>query len=351
MMGKRQISKVEVHSHVLTPAMLGAAGSYGPEMIDKGANKKSLRCGSYESAPFLVKDNTVEGARNPAVRAAEMDELGIDVMGVTISPIFYCYGADRADGRRYASICNDEMNRYCEGAAGRFFFLPTLPLQDIGSSLQELQRLQSGSWARGLNMSTDNIAGRDLHDEALWPIYEYCEDRDIALFLHPAAVGTDDPRWSEEDNRKDIFNFGWIAGYIYRESLAFGNLVLGGVLDRFPKLKVCLPHGGGFVPYQLGRFEEAAARMPASRAKKPVSEYIRNFHLENSVHDERARNFLVDIWGLDNIYCGSNYEGWDQNDAFGFAETMVDNPDDLRKLWADNARQLFHIGDEFGRAE
>ncbi len=89
--------------------------------------------------------------------------------------------------------------------------------------------------------------------------------------MHPAAIGTDDPDWNFENNAKDIFNFGWIAGYIFRESLAFGNLVLGRVLDRFPWLKICLPHGGGFVAYQLGRFAEAAPLLARVAAARPES--------------------------------------------------------------------------------
>jgi aminocarboxymuconate-semialdehyde decarboxylase len=329
--------------------MLGAAGSYGPEVIDHGNDLKSFRSGKHETTPFVAKDSSVEGARNPEVRAREMDELGIDVMGITISPLFYCYGADRADGANYARVCNDEMEKYCEGTPGRFFFFPTLPLQDIELSVAELQRVRQFKWSRGLNMATDNLAGRDLCDEALFPVYEICEEHDMPLFLHPAAIGTDDPDWNPANNQKDIFSFGWIAGYIYRESLAYGNLVLGGVLDRFPGLKICLTHGGGFVPYQIGRFAEAAARMPASKAGKPIRAYDKNFYFENSVHDADCRDFLVKMWGIDNIYTGSNYNGWDQNDGFGFAETMAQTPDELHQLWAGNSIKLFQLDERFGR--
>ncbi|AIT82126.1 amidohydrolase family protein [Novosphingobium pentaromativorans] len=345
----RRLKKIDVHSHVLTPKMLGAAGSYGPEMIDHGNGTQSFRAGTYQTAPFKgSSESGQQGAQNPHVRREKLDSLNIDVMGVTASPIFFCYGASPEEGANYCRVVNDEMEAYCEGEPGRFFFQPMLPLQDIEASVKELERLKSFHYSRGVNMSTDNLAGRELFDEALFPIFEYLEAIGEPLFLHGAPIGTDDPAWDPALNEKDIFNFGWIAGYIYRESLAFGNLVLGGVLDRYPNLKICIPHGGGFVPYQLGRFAEAAERMPASKAKKPVSEYVRNFYFENSVHDPRARDFLVQVWGIDNIYTGSNFDGWDQNDAFGFAETMARNDEELHKLWAGNAIKLFNLGEEFG---
>ena len=348
-MSRRVIRKVDAHSHVVTSLMLGAAGSYGPEIVDRGNELRSFRAGKYETTPFLAKDSSLQGARDPKVRAQEMNNLNIDVMGVTISPLFYCYGADRKEGIEYARICNDEMEKYCGGCPGRFFFFPTLPLQDISMSVREFKRMQDFHWARGVNIATDNLAGRDLHDEALFPIYEVCEEYDMPLFLHPAPIGTDDPDWNPANNKKDIFSLGWIAGYIYRESLAYGNLVLGGVLDRFPNLKICLTHGGGFVPYQIGRFAEAAMRMPGSKAQKPIREYNKNFYFENSVHDPHCREFLVKMWGIDNIYTGSNYDGWDQNDGFGFAETMARTPEELSKLWAGNAIRLFKLDESFGR--
>jgi len=348
-MAQRRLRKVDVHGHVLTPKMLGAAGSYGPEMIDHGNGTFSFRAGNYQTEPFKGTSNEgQQGARNPHARREKLDRLEIDVLGVTASPIFYCYGASAADGVNYCKVVNDEMEAHCEAVPGRYFFQPMLPLQDIPASLKELERLRGSKWARGVNMATDNVAGRDLHDEALFPIYEYCQAIDQPLYLHGAPVGTDDPSWDPASNAKDIFNLGWIAGYIYRESLAYANLVLGGVLDRFPNLKVCIPHGGGFIPYQIGRIAEAAARMPASKAKKPIREYDKNFYMENSVHDKDCRDFLLKMWGIDNVYTGSNFDGWDQNDAFAFAETMARNEEELHKLWAGNAVKMFHLGDEFG---
>jgi aminocarboxymuconate-semialdehyde decarboxylase len=348
-MSNSPILKVDAHAHVLTPPMFGAAGAYGPEMISHGNNLRTFRAGRYQTEPFVAKDDTVAAAANPSLRRAKMDTLGIDVMGVTISPLYYCYGADKMDGIHYAKVCNDEMEKYCDGEPGRFFFFPTLPMQDVGASVRELERMQTFKWARGVNLSTDNIAGHEFSDEYLFPVLEACEANDIVLFLHPAAIGTDEPDWDPAKNKKDVFNLGWIAGYVYRESLAHAQLILGGALDRYPNLKVCLTHGGGFVPFQLGRIGEAATRMPASRAKKPVEAYNRNFYFENSVHDPRARRYLVEIWGVDNIYAGSNFDGWDQNDAFGFAETMVDTPEDKFKIMAGNAIKLFHLDDKFGR--
>lgn len=345
----RRLKKIDVHAHVLTPPMLGAAGSYGPEMISHTDGTQSFRAGTYQTAPFKgSSEEGKKGAQDPHIRREKLDLLGIDVMGVTASPIFFCYGAEAQDGVRYCRIVNDELEKYCAAEPGRYFFQPMLPLQDIAASVKELQRLEGLTYPRGVNMSTDNLAGMELYDERLFPVYEYLEAIDQPLYLHGAPIGTDDPDWNPKSNSKDLFNLGWVAGYIYRESLAYGNLVLGGVLDRFPNLKICIPHGGGFIPYQIGRFAEAVERMPANRAKRAIREYSKNFYFENSVHDKDSRDFLVKMWGIDNIYTGSNFDGWDQNDAFGFAETMASTPEELHKLWAGNAINLFKIDAEFG---
>jgi aminocarboxymuconate-semialdehyde decarboxylase len=111
---------------------------------------------------------------------------------------------------------------------------------------------------------------------------------------------------------------------------------------------VFITHGGGFVPYQLGRFQYATKQMKGAKCQKPFESYLRNFYFENSVHDVRARRYLVNIWGADNIVVGSNFDGWDQNDGLAYARDMVDDDNDLRKICAGNAVKLFKL-EGFGR--
>ncbi|HTW90012.1 MAG TPA: amidohydrolase family protein [Candidatus Binataceae bacterium] len=341
----RILRKVDIHSHVMPMEIYGSGGAYGPEIIRDPATGYSMyRAGRWQSAPgtFQLKDQPT--LFDPSVRLAEMDALEIDVMGVTISPMFYLYGAPLQDAINYTSLHNDLMAAFCAAAPDRLFFIPTLPLQNIDAALRELERA-AGLGGRGINMGTDNIAGRDLDHQDLYPIYELAQRLEMPIFLHPAPIGTDDPAYEPAKNVKDKFGFSWLLGYNYREMVAFATLVLSGVLDRFPNLKFCIPHGGGFVPFQLGRVVWAATtpRLGISKCKRPVAEYLANFYFDTVVHDVRARRFLLEICGPDHIVVGSNYAGWDWVDGFEYAREMVDNEVDLAKIWAGNAVALFKL--------
>ena len=353
-----QLKRIETHSHLMPNIVYGTAGSYGPEMIiDETTGDRIFRAGKYRtpSGTFRVTPMPPGQKRvllpipDPAERLAEMDRLDIDVMGVAASPLIYCYGAPAPDGINYARVYNDAMAEYCAASPGRLFFIPTLPMQDIPAAIRESERA-SKNGGRAVNVATDNIAGRDLDDEGLFAFYEYCDAEEIAIWLHPAPIGTDDSGYDEARNELDKYAFGWLLGYPYREVVAFGNLILSGVLDRFPRLRICLPHGGGFVPYQVGRLDYAWQKKLSTAIcnRRPVYDYLKNFYFDNVIHDRRARRFLIEIMGVDNVFVGSNYGGWDWVNGFDYAADMVDTAEDLHKLCAGNAAALFKL-DGMGR--
>ena len=201
-----------------------------------------------------------------------------------------------------------------------------------------------------MNIGTDNLAGRNLDDEYLDPLYEYCQSENVTVWLHPAPIGTDEPQYDPAENEQDKYSFGWLLGYNHRETLAVGALVFGGVLDRFPKLKICVPHGGGFIPYQLGRLEYASRKRLTKNMKNrhQFEHYLGNFYFDNIVHDKRARQLLMRTMGADNVFVGSNFGGWDYVNGFDFVDDMVETEEDRFKLSAGNAIALFELSRNYG---
>jgi aminocarboxymuconate-semialdehyde decarboxylase len=345
----KQLARVETHGHYIPPAVFGTAGAYGPEEIfDNEAKTWSFRAGKFKTEPTKMSGPKNKAWKlppsDPRLRVAEMDKLDIDVMGISASPVIYCYGASVKDGIRYAKVYNDEMAKYCSQAPERLFFIPTLPMQDVEAALAEVKRAH-GMGGRGVNIGTDSLAQMDLDDKRLSPLYEYCAANDVPIWLHPAPPGTDDPNYDAASSAPDKFLFTWLIGYPQREMVAFATIVFSGILDRYPNLKVCLPHGGGYVPYQFARLEYAwqGKLTKAIVNKKPVREYLKNFYFDNIVHDPRGRRFLLEIMGPDNILVGSNFGGWDWVNGFDFAQDMTTDPAVLHKLCAGNAIEVFKL--------
>jgi aminocarboxymuconate-semialdehyde decarboxylase len=319
--------KINIHGHLILPQLFGKAGDLGPEVIWHEDGRASLRIGNRFTKLLTVSsreeekvagarattEKVLKGASDPTVRVAEMDEKGIDVMGVTNNAQMYFYGIDAKLASRFQSTANDALAEYCAAFPQRFFFMATLPLQDLEASAHELDRaIRIG--ARGIHVGAYGIAGRELYDEAFWPLYGKMAEAGLPLFVHPypfELAGIPPTRFG-----------GPMLEFPYQSSMAATNLMLSGALDAFPNLKVCISHGGGFLPYQFGRIEAFAKLNPAVRAKRPLREYLSQLYFDNLVHEIAARKYLVDWMGSSNVLVGDNYGGLDSADGFAYLDEL-----------------------------
>jgi len=326
---------VDVHAHILMPEVMGRAGEYGPALDLLPDGSRFLRIGPYRAATRMRSIDDIAEMRDPAVRLREMDERGIDVMGITISPLYYLYWATADIAIPFASLQNDVLADFCSEAPDRLFFMCTLPMQDPDAAIAELERA-ADLGARGVNVGTGGFGGFDLDHERYWPLYDRLQALDLALFLHPYPLVI-------EEGHADRYNLSWVVGYNFQETEAFAHLTLGGVLDRFPRLRIYITHGGGFVPYQFGRLELASRSGSSTRARRQLRDYLSNFYFDILVHDLGAREFLLEFMGSDNLVVGSNFGGWDAANGFAMLDELDLDAETHRKIAGENARRLFGL--------
>jgi aminocarboxymuconate-semialdehyde decarboxylase len=341
--------RIDVHSHVLRPEIMGKAGRHGPEFkVENGM--LMTRVGSHWSMskvdPDLLARYGPGGdisqllpspTASQADRLAEMDANGIDIIGVTTAPLYYLYWAEPEIGVPFAQVQNDALANYCQGSGGRLFFMATLPLQDAKTSVDEVDRALAKG-AKAVNIGGVNLAGRELDDEAFFPIYEKLEEADVPIFLHPYPE-----HLAQGAEVTDEYNMSWIVGYPYQEMFGFCRMILGGVFDHFPNLKVYITHGGGFAPYQWGRLVKFAPYMPGVKAQKAFEEYLHNFYFDVLLHSPRERKFLIEFIGVDHVVFGSNYGSPQDQATFDFLEGLGYNRSDTEKMTGGNALKLFHL--------
>jgi aminocarboxymuconate-semialdehyde decarboxylase len=341
--------RIDVHSHVTPSEVMGKAGRFGPERwIENG--EMYMRVGEHISTVKLDPERLAtygnDGApedllpiayASPQARLAEMDARGIDVIGVTIAPLFYFYWAEPEIGVPFAQLANDALAGYAAGSGGRLFWMATLPMQDVAAAAAEVDRALAAG-AKAVNVGGINLAGRELDDEAFYPIWDKVQAADVPVFLHPYPE-----HLAKGAEVKDDYNMSWIVGYPYQEMFGFCRLILGGVLDHFPALKVYITHGGGFAPYQWGRLVKFAPYMPGVKAQKPFEDYLPNFYFDVLLHTPRERKFLIDFAGTDNVIFGSNYGSPQDQATFDFIENLGYNTADTQKMTGGNALRLFHL--------
>jgi aminocarboxymuconate-semialdehyde decarboxylase len=329
---------VDVHAHVMPPETMGRAGKYGPELQETDEGRLIIRVGPYASrieASRGLSAARMSGMHDPQTRLEELDAAGIDAMGVSVSPLFYLYWAEPEITIPFASVQNEGLANYCKADSNRLFFMATLPLPHIDACLEELARaVELG--AKGVNVGTGQFGDLNLDSQELWPLYEEIERRSLPIFVHPYPLPM-------ADGQLDRYNMSWVVGYTYQETMAYASLALGGVFDAFPNLKVIITHGGGSVPYQFGRLEEARLRQPDVRATKPLSEYRENVFFDILIHDRAGREFLLDFAGADQLLVGDNFGGWDAVDGVALLNDMGLDDEARAKIGGENAARLFGL--------
>ena len=233
-------------------------------------------------------------------RLEDMDKCAVDVQALSVPPTHFGYRLDPAAAAAATRLHNDEMIAMARAHPDRFVVLGALPLQDADRAVEELARLVEVPEVAGVEIGT-NVAGRNLDDPALGPVWSALDAAGLAVVLHPDAVAGAD-RMQEHY----LHNF---VGNPTDSTLAAGSLMFGGVLVRNPALRIALLHGGGFLPYQIGRFEHGWRVRPEPQRSLDVSprELLGRFWFDTLTHDPASLRFLLERVGPDRLCLGSDY--------------------------------------------
>ena len=338
---------IELHSHHMTPKMFEVDDPRAPHW--KG---REMVIGSWVLRQKKFPEMQQIAADEPGSKIFErmdhefrremMAGLGIDVVVVSNTPLTYYYWAGDF-GVRYATIVNDELARWCAEDPSTFLWWAQLPMHDPPAAAKELERAV-GLGAVGFMSGGAELGGRDLHDPEMDVLWAKMAELDVPMFVHGAPLACE---W-QDPSRPDPFDTTIALGYMYDESRAFWHLVCGGVLDRFPTLKVYLTHAGGFIPYHLERVAMLDQTLaPDAVNERPVIEYMRNFWFDPMIHNDGMRRALVDIIGVDRMIYGSNMGGSDQI-AFDLTDRIGLTDAEREQIKSKNAIELLNLGGRVG---
>ncbi len=271
---------------------------------------------------------------DPKTRLREMNRQGIDIQVVSPNFPVTCYWMNGATGLKAAKLTNDTVAEFVAHDPDRFVGLANLPMQDAKRAGQELERCVTELGIRGAWIAS-NIRAKDLGDEKFWPFWAKAEQLDVPIFVHPLGT-TDISRLTKY--------FLWNSiGQPYEEALAMASLIHEGVMDAFPKLKVVICHGGGYLPYYNGRSDWAHRDRKEVREniKKPPGTYFRRFHYDTVIHDQDMLGILIKRAGLGQIMLGSDYPlVWEDAVNFIAKSRQLGKQEKDRIMWKNAARLL-----------
>src|SRR5437763_8960580 len=164
----------------------------------------------------------------------------------------------------------------------------------------ELRHAMGKLGLRGVHIGS-NVAGKNLDDPELEPVWATAAELGAFILLHPINVAGAD--------RLSSYYLTNLIGNPLDTTIAAACLVFSGVMERHPQLKICLAHGGGFVPYQAGRLVHGwqVRTEPKRKLTKPPTDSLKRFYFDTIVHSKEALEFLVDTAGADQVLLGSDY--------------------------------------------
>jgi aminocarboxymuconate-semialdehyde decarboxylase len=290
---------IDVHAHMLPEETIRLLAKESPRVAPKLIDENGATI--MQIAGKVVQRPMPREAFDLDLRLADMDRHGVDMQLVcaTVHTFFYDEAADL--GAACAALQNDQIAAVANHHPDRFMGLATLPLQDPAKAANELKRSIVALGLRGAQIGS-NVNGRNLDDPALEPVWATANELKAFMLIHPHGEILPGERLKQYYMR----NF---VGLPFETTMAGAALVFGGVLERFPDIKFCLCHGGGYVPYQAGRFVHAwhVRGEPKARLKESPEASLGRLYYDTIVHSEHALRFLIDAVGADHVLLGSDY--------------------------------------------
>jgi aminocarboxymuconate-semialdehyde decarboxylase len=291
---------IDIHAHMLPEETIRRLGKESPRVAPKLIQQLD---GSMimEIAGKVVQNPMPRECWDLDLRLADMDRHGVDMQAVCATVHTFFYDAEPALGLACAVLQNDEIAAVAARRPDRFVGLATLPMQDPQTAADELRRAMCTLGLRGAQIGS-NVNGRNLDDPSLEPVWAAANELKAFILVHPHG------EIMPGDRLKSYYMRNFV-GLPFETTIAGAALVFGGVIERYPDIAFCLCHGGGFVPYQAGRFEHAfnVRAEPKLRLQGAPAESLARLYYDTIVHSPRALEFLIATVGPEHVLLGSDY--------------------------------------------
>lgn len=291
---------VDVHAHVLLPSLQAGVETRAPELVKEAAALELKRNG----AESLAVSGPMVGSRIPkltqvAERIAVMDAQGVDVQWVSASPNHFYPWASEGLAVWAANEANRLVAEHVAQVPDRLVGLGLVPLQHPERIVECLDDAVLGRGLAGVEISS--FAGDvELSDERLEPFWARAAELGCVVFLHPFGCSLDE--------RLDRFYLSNTVGQPTENAVALSHLIFAGVLDRHPDLKLVVAHGGGYLPFAIGRSDRAWHVRPEARGcMHAPSSYLSKIWFDTVVHDPAAVRHLVEVAGASQVVLGSDF--------------------------------------------
>ena len=287
---------IDVHTHLMSEEWIGFMRTHGGdrfEVRDIGG-RRVIYAGGEDFVPLFPPMFDVR------TRLDKMDESGTDVAFLSLTAPGLVWG-DEDVSRRSSAIANDHLASVQDQWPDRFRWLASLPMHHPALAVQELRRCEVNG-ASGVIMFA-NVDGLPLTDPSFAAVWSDIERLDLPVLLHPTL-----PPGAKHAHMHD-YHLIAVVGFMFDSTVALARMILDGFFDRYPKLKLIVPHSGGTLPFIAQRLDHAHATIPECRKsiQRPPSSYFANVYFDDANSTGKSVAMCADLAGEAQILHGSDY--------------------------------------------
>jgi aminocarboxymuconate-semialdehyde decarboxylase len=296
--GKR-LHTVDMHAHIITPLVEKLVADRPQKKAEHELRVRTIGARSVQHNNKVMLPHAMPALTSLPVRLDDMDQMGVDVQVISPMPTQYYYWAEPDLAEQIVTLQNEHVAAACAQHPKRLVGLGTLSLQHPQLAVVQLETAVRRLGLRGFEVSTA-VNDRELSDSSLEPIWAKAQELGCLVFIHPMGCSLGE--------RLAAAYLSNSVGQPVETAVALSHLIFGGVLDRYPSLKICAAHGGGYLPMYIGRPDHAFMTRPdAHTMREAPSAYLRRIWFDTLVYSSGALRRLIDEVGVSQVVVGTDY--------------------------------------------
>ncbi len=333
---------IDIHHHFVPEQLIEQGKRHGKVL---GVEVSEEKDGSIHFAFGGRRYGLQQGLTDVEPRLALMDKSRIAMAALDPSTNILGYDLRGEKAESWSQLYNQCVSEFLEKHPDRFTAMAAVPIQEPARAVRVLERAVAQLGFRGAYIAT-NINHRYYESDEFDPFWAMAQDLDVLVFMHP-----ENPAGTEV---MGSFGLRLVCGNPADTTLSLGILIYSGVFDRFPNLKLCTCHGGGFFPYHMSRFDREfltgkqatrrADRPNAPRCKSVPSAYLKNLYFDTLVYDAETLEFLRRKVGAEHLMLGTDFPyvlgDWQGVDKI---ESLPCSEIDKAAILEENAKRLLKL--------
>jgi aminocarboxymuconate-semialdehyde decarboxylase len=288
--------RIDIHSHVIPPRILDqiarSPGAFAARLEGEPHARKVIHEQGYAYPLF-------DEFHDPEAKLASMDRKGIDIAVISPAPPMFYYWADIDVAVKAARLVNDGVADMAAAKPERLRGMATIPLQHPDAAIEEMERVVREHGFKAIEIGT-SVEGVQLAERKFRPILHRAQELDLFVFAHPYYVGA-------KSGLEDYYLTNLIGNPL-DTTVMLANLMFSGALDELADLRICLAHGGGFTPYQIGRLVHGHNVRTETHRRSAASprDLLRRLYFDSLLFDPQALRYLIDQVGADHVCIGTD---------------------------------------------